>query len=131
MGKYAYFLLMYLFFQLRTVASRKCPVLPWVAFIYFFITFTLTHCHRISYCHYPVVVGSVRVLVASDDLRGHPVRRPDEGVPPSYCAVQLSTYTEVHWENETLKSISAAWLKRSNPDGSVCMFGLCSSANGQ
>ena len=29
----------------------------------------------------PVVVRGVGVLVARDHLRGHPVRRPDEGIP--------------------------------------------------
>lgn len=75
-----------------------------------------------SFCHlqgsYPQtpqirsrVVGSVLVLVTSDNLWGHlnkknqpylregstnPIRSSDERIPPSDRSVQLSTYTEVH-----------------------------------
>lgn len=46
---------------------------------------------------HPVVVGGVGVLVTGDDLGGHPVRRPDEGVPPPHRPVQLGAHAEIHW----------------------------------
>lgn len=46
---------------------------------------------------YSVVVRGVWVLVTGDDLGGHPVWRPDEGVPPAHCPVQLSADAEVDW----------------------------------
>lgn len=45
---------------------------------------------------YPVVVGGVGVLVTGDDLRCHPVGSADEGVPPAYGPVQLSTHAKIH-----------------------------------
>ena len=42
------------------------------------------------------VVRGVGVLVTGDDLGRHPIRRPDESVPPSHCSVQLGRNTEVH-----------------------------------
>lgn len=45
---------------------------------------------------HPVVVGGVWVLVAGDDLGGHPVRRPDEGVPSPHRPVQLGADAKVH-----------------------------------
>lgn len=45
---------------------------------------------------HPVVVGGVWVFITGDDLRRHPVRRPNEGVPPADGPVQLSADTEVH-----------------------------------
>lgn len=47
------------------------------------------------------VIRGLGVLVAGDDLRRHPVRRPDERVPPSHRAVQLSAHTKVHCQKYT------------------------------
>lgn len=45
---------------------------------------------------YSVIVRGVWVLVASDDLRCHPIRGPDEGVPPPHCPVELGAHAKVH-----------------------------------
>ena len=47
---------------------------------------------------YPVIVGGIRVLITGDDLGGHPVGGPDEGVPPAHRAVQLCAHPKIHWE---------------------------------
>ncbi len=57
---------------------------------------TLTHTQLWVCHHYPVVVRGVWVLVAGDDLRSHPVRCPDEGVPAAHGSIQLSADAEVH-----------------------------------
>jgi len=46
---------------------------------------------------YLEVICGVRVLITGDDLGGHPVRRPDKGVPPPHRAVQLSTHAKVNY----------------------------------
>lgn len=48
---------------------------------------------------YLEVVRGVRVLIAGDDLRGHPVRCPDERVPSPHRPVQLGAHTKVHCGN--------------------------------
>lgn len=45
---------------------------------------------------YSVVVRGVWVLVTGDDLRSHPVRGPDEGVPPPDRPIQLSANAKVN-----------------------------------
>lgn len=42
------------------------------------------------------VISGVRVLVTGDDLRSHPVRCPDEGVPAAHRAIQLSAHSKVN-----------------------------------
>lgn len=42
------------------------------------------------------VVGGVRILFTGDDLRRHPIGRPDKSVPSSNGFVQLSRHTKVH-----------------------------------
>lgn len=59
---------------------------------------------------HPVVVGGVRVLIAGDDLWGHPVRRPDEGVPPAHRPIQLSADAKVHCPPHEKDSVSGGKL---------------------
>lgn len=42
------------------------------------------------------VVGGVRIVVAGDDLRRHPIGRPDKRVPSSHGSVQLGRHAKVH-----------------------------------
>lgn len=71
--------------------------------IYYPLSYTDRHV-RMERGHYPVVIGGVGVLVTGDDLRGHPIRCADEGVPAPHGPVQLSTHPKVHctqWRTET------------------------------
>lgn len=52
------------------------------------------------------VVGGLRVLVTGDDLWCHPVWRPNERVPPSYCPVQLGRNAKVHYRANTFSGYS-------------------------
>lgn len=60
---------------------------------------------------HPVVVGGVWVLVAGDDLGGHPVRRPDEGVPSPNSPIQLSADAKVHCEAHRLVLLAVATMR--------------------
>lgn len=46
---------------------------------------------------YPVVVGGVWVFIAGNDLRCHPVRCANEGVPTPHCPVQLGAHPKINW----------------------------------
>lgn len=49
---------------------------------------------------YLEVVSGVRIFITSNDLRGHPVRRPNEGISSAHCSVQLSTDAKIHYGKE-------------------------------
>lgn len=51
---------------------------------------------------YPVVIGSIWVFIAGDDLRCHPVRCANESVPAAHGAVQLSAHAKVHWNMQAV-----------------------------
>lgn len=59
---------------------------------------------------YPVIVRGVWVLVTGDDLGGHPVRGPDEGVSPPDGAIQLSAHTEVDCGEELRVIAVGVWI---------------------
>lgn len=44
---------------------------------------------------YSVIICSIWVLVTGNDLGGHPIRGPDEGVSPPHRSIELSTHAKV------------------------------------
>lgn len=49
---------------------------------------------------YLKVISRIGIFIAGDDLRGHPVRRSNEGVSPAHRSVQLGTDTKIHCGSE-------------------------------
>lgn len=60
---------------------------------------------------YLKVVSGIRIFITSNDLRGHPVRRSNEGIPPAHCSVQLSTDTKIHYGQESNRT---QWVSDTN-----------------
>lgn len=44
-----------------------------------------------------IVICGIRILITCDDLWCHPIRSAYESVPAAHGAIQLCTYTKVHW----------------------------------
>lgn len=63
---------------------------------------------------YLEVVSGIGILIAGNDLRGHPVRRSNEGVSPAHRSVQLSTDTKVHCGSERQEGMVRSEINLSN-----------------
>lgn len=53
---------------------------------------------------YPVVIGGIRILVAGDDFRSHPIWGADESVSTSNSPVQLSAHSKINWRYAKTKA---------------------------
>lgn len=63
---------------------------------------------------YLEVVSGIRVFITGNDLRGHPVRRSDEGVPPAHRSVQLGADTKIHCGSERQRGTMRSETNPSN-----------------
>lgn len=72
------------------------------------------HMIQTQCCCYPVVIGGVRVLITGNNLRCHPVRCANEGVPTPNGPVQLSTHPKINW----------MWMKRIGGGKDVRQWGI-------
>lgn len=43
-----------------------------------------------------VVIGGIRIFIAGNHLRGHPIRRSDERISPADGSIQLGADTKIH-----------------------------------
>lgn len=68
---------------------------------------------------YPVVICSLRVLITGNDLRGHPIRSTDEGVPPTDRLIELGWHAKVNCKKNKIKKIKVSCVKNSH---NCCYF---------